>query len=229
MFIDNISPETINKVKSFGVIIYPIPDNLKIYPIINFRWKIYEDFLKDNKDKYKIVFTTDLRDSIFQKDLFKYYNNDKPFLSFAIEDGIIANEPTNKEWILNAYGENIYKNLQYERVICSRTLLGTPDKFYKLSKIVWKQLNSEWAINKKVVDQPILNYIIYHDKMFNDCIIKSENNDGPIMTIGISRREDITLDNEDNILNGKGEVAAMVHEYDRKEDILAKVKKKYCS
>ena len=65
--------------------------------------------------------------------------------------------------------------------------------------------------------------------MFNDCIIKSENNDGPIMTIGISRREDITLDNEDNILNGKGEVAAMVHEYDRKEDILAKVKKKYCS
>ena len=229
MFIDNVLPETINKVKYFGVITYPVPDNLKIHPLINYRWKIYEDFLKDNKDKYNLVFTTDLRDSIFQKDLFKFYNNDKPFLGLAVEDGIIDNEPANKKWILNAYGEDIYKTLQYERVICIGTIWGTPDKFYELSKIMWEKLSSEWSISKKVIEQAVLNYIIYHDKMFNDCIIKSENKDGPIMTIGIAKREDITLDNNDNILNGKGDIAAVIHQYDRKKDILAKIKNKYCS
>ena len=94
---------------------------------------------------------------------------------------------------------------------------------------MWEKPSSDWFISKKVIEQAVVNYIIYHDKMFNDCIIKSENKDGPIMTIGITRREDITLDNEDNILNGKGEVAAMIHQYDRKKDILSKIKKKYCS
>ena len=94
---------------------------------------------------------------------------------------------------------------------------------------MWEKLSSEWSISKKVIEQAVLNYIIYHDKMFNDCIIKSENKDGPIMTIGIAKREDITLDNNDNILNGKGDIAAVIHQYDRKKDILVKIKNKYCS
>ena len=50
MFVDNISQETINKVKSLGIIVYSIPDKYKSQTIINYRWKLYEDYI--NKNNY---------------------------------------------------------------------------------------------------------------------------------------------------------------------------------
>ena len=54
IFIHNISPFTISKLKSYGVIIYKIPDVYKKMKIINYRWKLYADFLRDNPNKYNI-------------------------------------------------------------------------------------------------------------------------------------------------------------------------------
>ena len=80
-----MSKETINKIISFGVTIYNIPDkflksNAKIH---NYRFKLYQEFLAKNKNKYNMVFTADVRDTIFQKDIFKnfkeYY---KPFWDY---------------------------------------------------------------------------------------------------------------------------------------------------
>ena len=36
------------------------------------------------------------------------------------------------------------------------------------------------------------------------------------------------VDSDDNILNFKGEVAAVIHQYDRKPELVKKVKNKYC-
>ena len=48
------------------------------------------------------------------------------------------------------------------------------------------------------------------------------------MTIGKTRREDIHLDSENNILNFRGEIASVVHQYDRKHDIASTVINKFC-
>ena len=74
IFYDKITQFTINKIKSYGVIINEIPKEYEKKSIINCRWKIYEDFLKNNGYKYKLVFTADFRDVYFQKDVFKYYD-----------------------------------------------------------------------------------------------------------------------------------------------------------
>ncbi len=74
IFYDQLNKFTINKIKLYGIIMYKITKNCGIMNIINCRWKIYEDFLKENGYKYNYVFTTDVRDSIFQKDVFKYYD-----------------------------------------------------------------------------------------------------------------------------------------------------------
>ena len=47
------------------------------------------------------------------------------------------------------------------------------------------------------------------------------------MTIGLTKRENINLDSDNNILNMKGDIAAVIHQYDRKADITDIVKKKY--
>ena len=226
MFVGNMASNTIDKIKSFGVIVYNMPEKYIYKKIINIRWKIYEDYLNENKDKYNLVFTTDLRDSFFQKDIFKYYDSKKSFLGIAIEDGTLS-EVVNQGWIRRTYNNEIYESMKNERIICVGTVWGTPDKFLEFSKIMWERLGSEWSLRVNAVEQAVGNYLIYHDKMFNDCIIKSENKDGPVMTVALTKRYDINFDLNNNILNEKGEIVAVIHQYDRKKDILEFVKKKY--
>ena len=47
------------------------------------------------------------------------------------------------------------------------------------------------------------------------------------MTIGIANRAFINLDKNNNIINGKGEIAAYVHQYDRHQDLTKIANDKY--
>ena len=171
--------------------------------------------------------SVDVRDIFFQKDPFKYYNINKSFLGVALEDGTLS-EVRNKKWIIRAYGKDFHKTIKHKRIICVGTIWGTIDKFIDFSKEMWKRLDSKWSLKLRVIEQAVGNYIIYHDKMFKDCLIKSENKDGPIMTIKLTKNKNIYFDLNDNVLNMKGEVASVVHQYDRKSYIVRKVINKYC-
>lgn len=227
LFTYNMSKRTLNKIKSFGVIVFNIPEKYKNKKIINYRWKIYEDFLISNLDKYSLVLSVDVRDIFFQKDPFQYYNDSKSFLGIALEDKTLSHG-RNKKWLLDAYGKDIHREIKHQRIICVGTVWGTIDKFIEFSKEMYKQLNSEWSLRLNVVEQAVGNYIIYKNKMFKNCLIKSENKDGPIMTIKLTKNKYIKFDNKYNVLNLKGEIAAIVHQYDRKPFIVRKVINKYC-
>lgn len=227
IFYDKITKHTIKKIKSYGVIVYEIPIKFRNVSIINCRWKIYEDFINDNKDRYRLAFAVDIRDSFFQRDVFKDFENiKKPFLGIAIEDGILS-ERINKKWIINAYGKDLYKTIEHERIICVGTIWGTVDKFSEFSKIMWEKLNSKWSIKNKVIEQAVTNFLIYHDKLFNEFLIKSFNNNGSIMTLALTNDSNIKLDDKNNVLNENGEIVAVVHQYDRKHFIVTKIKKKF--
>ena len=66
-----------------------------------------------------------------------------------------------------------------------------------------------------------------YEKLFSDYLLKSDNY-GPVMTIGKTKPHNIIFDSDENILNFSGEIAAVIHQYDRKIDIVQKVIKKYC-
>lgn len=147
-------------------------------------------------------------------------------MGIAIEDGILTNEIT-ENWILSAYGEEKYNHIKNNRIICVGTIWGTPDKFYEFSKVMWEKLDSKWSLINNVIEQAVTTYIIYYDQLFNDSLIISDNISGRIMTIGLTRNEDIKFDSENNILNKKGEKAAVIHQYDRKPKIVELVQNKY--
>jgi len=227
LFVHNISQYTIYKIKSFGIIVYNIPKIYRNKSIINIRWKLYTDYLIPNSDKYNLVLSVDVRDVFFQSDPFEYYNGNKSFLGVAIEDGILAHG-INKKWLLDAYGEKLHKTIKHQRIICVGTIWGTVDKFILFSNEMWKQLDSERSLRLNIIEQAVGNYIIYHSKLFKDCLIKSENKDGPIITIKLTKDEKIYLDLNDNVLNRDGKIVAIVHQYDRKKNIVRKVLNKYC-
>ena len=222
IFVRKVSQTTINYLKGIGVIIYQIPKIYKKISIVKLRWKMYIVFLKDKRNEYNLVLSADVRDTFFQKDVFKYYENHEPFLGISIEDGTLEEE-FNKRWIIDYVGEEKYKTVQNERIICAGSIWGTLDKFLEFSEIIWDKL----LIHLKTTDQGILNYLFYSENLFKEYIVKSDNY-GPIMTVALTESKNIILDKDDNILNFKGEVASVIHQYDRKKDIKIKVINKYC-
>jgi len=222
IFVRNVNKILINYLKKIGVLVFEISDKHKNISIINLRWEMYANYLEINKNKYNLVFHCDIRDTYFQKDVFKYYANNKSFLGVALEDDTLKNK-INKKWLLDYVGEQKYKKIQNERIICVGSIWGTSDKFLEFSKVFSKNLQE----NPQAIEQGIANYMLYYEKLYKDCLIKSDNY-GIVMTIGITKSEKLRFDLQDNILNFKGQIAAVIHQYDRKPDIVSKVIKKYC-
>lgn len=222
MFVRNVSKDIINYLKSIDVFIFEIPNIYKNISVINLRWKLYIDFLNVNKNKYKLVLHSDIRDTIFQKDIFQDYENHKPFIGVAIEDGFL-NKGRNKKWIIDYVGFDKYKKIQKERIICVGTIWGTIDIFLNFSIYFWERL----IANPNSIEQGIANYMLYYEKLFDKYIIKSDNY-GLVMTLALANSKNISLDNENNILNYKGKKAAIIHQYDRKPILVKKIINKYC-
>ena len=188
VFVSNIAENTTKKIESCGVIVKYIPKEYEKMIANQIRFKLYSDYLKENLDKYNLVLHVDIRDSIFQKDFFQFFDSKKPFLGITVEDGFMT-EYYNKKWFLYSFGEEVYKRVEKKRILCSGTIWGTADKFLQLVNIMWEKVQIKNGLyNKEVSDQPIFNYIIYIDKIFDDCIIKTDNKDGIILTLGLYRK-----------------------------------------
>ena len=128
IFVRNANKKLVNYLKKIGSFVFEIPNKYKNIDIIHLRWEIYSIYLKRYKNDYNFVFHCDIRDTFFQKDVFKYYKSNKYFSVVALEDDTLSNE-MNKNWILNYAGEHKCKFIKNESIICLGSFLGTPDKF----------------------------------------------------------------------------------------------------
>ena len=225
-FVANMTKKTIDKIKSTNVKVLPMPEKYLKESIINSRWKIIMNYLDDNPNKYRYIFTSDTRDVFFQDDPFKYYDIQKPYLGVAIEDDTLE-ERINKEWIINAYGEEKHNQIKNEKIFCVGTVWGTVDKFYEFAKLMWDNLSSEWSKEKHVIEQAVGNYLIYYDKKFSDCLVKSNNENGYVLTIGLTSNEKILMNLNFEIFNAQGKKAAVIHQFDRRKELLNKAYLKY--
>ena len=225
IFYRKIKDNTLNKIRSLGIITFEIPKQYNRMIINNIRYKIYEDYLSDKLDKYNMILHVDVRDTYFQKDVFKFYKNKKHFIGLALEDGNMTDKYSSS-WIKGQYGNEIYEELKNKTIICSGTIWGTVDKFLELAKFIWKEIEKKSPYSFTILDQSSEAYLIYHKNMFNNCIITSDIYSGPIMTVGLSNKN-FYYDSEDNLLNLNGDIAAVIHQYDRKPKIVEKVKKKF--
>ena len=223
-FINQISESTINYLKSFGIILCEIPGKLDDPLIIyKYRWKLYRDYLLENKEKYNIILSVDIKDTIIQNEFFKFYENYKPFIGFSFESANIE-KLINKDWIINNFGIKPLKTIENKRVINAGTIWGTLNEFYEFSNILYDKLR----IYPTVIDQTLLNYLIYHEKILKKCLQIKSDEFGPVLTLGLTKRKNIILDEENNILNNNGQIASIVHQYDRHPDLKKIIKSKYC-
>ena len=77
-------------------------------------------------------------------------------------------------------------------------------------------------------DQSAVNYLIYHENILNNCTKIISDEYGPVMTLGLTLLKNIRLDKRYNILNNDGNIASIIHQYDRHLDIKKKIIEKLC-
>ena len=160
-----------------------------------------------------MVFHADIRDTIFQKDIFKIYENNHRFIGLSLENANIS-ERINADWMKRQYGKEIYEELKDKQVINSGVIWGTTKEFYELVKNIWNEIEAKSPYENWVQDQTATNYIIYHKKILNDCIIKNNMKTGPVIVVGFANPSvnNFTFDKEYNLLNfNKDDIAAVVH------------------
>ena len=61
----------------------------------------------------------------------------------------------------------------------------------------------------------MLNYLIYVENILNNRTIIFNDEYGPVLTLGLTKRNKIILDSDNNILNFNNQITSIVHLYDR--------------
>ena len=170
-----------------------------------------------------MVLLTDIRDVIIQKDIFEVYNNyNKSFISFNLEDNTLRNPPS-KFWIkVYLNNDEDYNKISNERVISEGTIISKVDIFIEFAETLL-QVCSNHAV---MSDQGVINYLIYHKKFLKESVVITDNT-GPILNINYANGNKVTLDSDNNVLNYDGKIAAIVHKYNKKPNIIMKINNKY--
>ncbi|MBP3041453.1 hypothetical protein J9303_18575, partial [Bacillaceae bacterium Marseille-Q3522] len=154
-------------------------------------------------------------DVYFQSDPFTA-NWKSDSITVAKESCEISKEIYNTRWILSKFGYHTYCFLQNKTILCAGTTFGPSNLIVRYLKEMNATLfyngYSPWS------DQAVHNYLVYSD------IVKpvsyADNETGPIMTLALEDDKNILINTDNQILLRNGKIAPIIHQYDRKNDLV---------
>lgn len=178
------------------------------------RFYHYYEYLKSNRERYDRVILTDIRDVIFQSDPFKHFTFDG--LESFCEDKTINNCPTNRQWIIDTFGSQMLERVGNEIAVCAGVVCGTTACMIKYLKIMLQCfLQSTKMSMVSGADQAIHNVIMHHQLGENLPVSIHQNFESYALTMGAMKKGDLTFDGLGRVLNHRGEVVSILHQYDR--------------
>jgi hypothetical protein len=235
------TPELIKKLIEEGVIVVSVPrnDNMMIHMQ---RFIYIYNFLKENRNVYRYVISTDVRDVIFQFDPTDYLENcfHSVFPSLGIlassESIKIKDEEWNRENIRKNFGDYFYKEVQ-ENDVCNVGILAGKSEFVKELCFYLYQFSTnrpDW-----VADQAAYNMLLNTD-IWNTKTSIARLKDAWALNAHVTNKPDLieklkpylleetpTMSEDGLIRNSKGVPFIIVHQYDRVPEWMEYFSKKY--
>jgi len=203
----NIFDELLKLSKAFDFEIFS-DFNLQ-YNMMFYRFEIYKTYLSDKV--YDKVLLTDMNDVIFQEDPFAFQFSGKMY--FACEQGILgdfndSSSVLNMIWLVGcSHIKQNYSLYNGKNIICAGTVLGTYTGVMEyLDFYVSNQRE------KIVNDQGLLNVYVYNYINEKNILPYQESK---ILTLDKIKFEDLTLNENNNIVNKLGEKYSIIHQIDR--------------
>lgn len=227
IFVSNISNTVQEKLQEYGVTTIPF-QRFGLEQIISpndYRYYLYRIYLEGNKQKYRFVLITDVRDVIFQAAPFPWFlPPDK--ISVAVESRrkAIWDDVCNTRWILLKFGAHIFHELCGYPSICSGTTIAPVEIMCSyldkmLSCTFWQ------GGYYQLIDQGVHNYLLYTAKVGPAAF--TDNSTGIFLTLGLEDLDQIVINSEGKITTKDNIVAGIVHQYDRHKYLVDFVNRTY--
>lgn len=225
--------KTIDWLSSFGIKTFMFAGGMYTPAKINYsRYFKYYDILYEHSKNIKNVFLTDVRDVVFQGNIFEHIRS--PGLHCFLEDKSkkIGENYFDRSSVEIQYGNDTLQEIANLPIICSGTTLGDYNSIiqyvvHMLEQRQLKQILKDHMFNIDCpgIDQAMHMYILHKNIIKN---IKHENGDG-VSTLALTEENNIHIlpNNKISIYNNK--ISPVVHQWDRHLSIKNHLEKIYNS
>lgn len=207
-----------------GGTIVDVPAEYKNILVIHTRWKMYCDFLEAHGDDYAQVFVTDVRDVIFQGDVFEPFKEQSNYLGYSTGANKISENKCNYDWLVNAFGKKEADKLASKPIICCGTVIGTVNEMKTFCHEMWTALKD---VKRWGDEQAQMNYLVHNNLLPIENLVKIDCESGEILTMSLFKRQHPVVIRDDKLRRGDGGVPAVVHQYDRASDVVKLVDRLY--
>jgi hypothetical protein len=166
---------------------------------------------------------TDVRDVIFQSDPFADVPQQFLWVFQESDAYKIADDNTNSTWIRRAYGDNVFKKICDNGILCAGTTLGSTGLVVRYLERMCSELVrlTPLIAGEFGFDQGALNYLCWTGRL-PDAEIK-RNFLGPVATLKLEREENFRFDADGRLLNRDGCLIPVLHQYDCHPILLQKL------
>lgn len=237
IFISDVTPKTTKKIlKKQGAILiefkssYPFIESYRdvfhdiasSITINNYRFLFYLKYLKENAGRYENIMMTDIRDVIFQSNIFERIENNKIYFFLEDSSEIFRTSKMNYEWCLYANGPEVTDKIIDENVSCAGIVIGSYKPIIDYLLYLQSRLQSRddlrWGL-----DQGIHNEYVHTVPNSSAMII---SNTFPLV-FTIYACKSFRQDNNGYLTNELDEPYSVIHQYDKFGDLIVYFKRKY--
>lgn len=176
------------------------------------RYILYQDFLRENPDRFENVMMTDVRDVIFQRDPFDFDIGDSLCCFLEDEREKIKDSEGTRNWIVSGFSKEAALSIDENIVSCSGVTIGKYGAVMSYLEEFIKELMMV-RTHPHGLDQGIHNYLIYNHRL-KDLKMYS-NGLGPVLTMQQSMDIPLEFNVEGLVKNYDGSVPNVLHQYDR--------------
>jgi hypothetical protein len=190
------------------------------------RYAMYGMFLRDAAERYDDILLTDVKDVLFQRPPFDFPRDGAEICFFEEDpDRFIRDCPLNSRWLSEPFGAEALARVADRPILCSGTTLGTGRAIAAYCETMLACM-TEHRIVGLGGDQGAHNYLVYTHGFEGMRLFPNES--GPVLTMAMRKRPP-SFDVNGNVLNARGEVPNVVHQYDRVPAVMDRVNRRYLS
>ena len=181
------------------------------------RYGHYECIIRNREPAPDYVMISDLRDVYFQRDPF---SDPVHGLEVYLEDASvnIGADDFNTRWIREVFGPFELEHLRGRPISCSGTVIGTRDAM--LAYVT--EMAAEIFRHRRPMgarDQAVHNVLLHRDRLRSAEVITNEH--GRVLTMGKMPAYRASADGR--IENADGSIPAVLHQWDRHAELVARI------
>jgi len=206
---------------------YP-KSRFKKIPMRSFRFIVYYLYLAKYKNEYSKVLLTDVTDVVFQKDPFYFEFNDNSLYCFLeSKNEKIGLCIFNSAWVRDVFGEKILNEIGANNIACAGVIAGSTNATINYLESMVDCIAQFKKTPPKLIgeDQAIHNYLIYKKQPKNVKLVYNET--GPVMHMHYVSGDSLRFNNDGLLINSKGDIVNVVHQYNRHPFLIEKFQGKY--